>query len=131
MSFKYGKTSQSRLETCTPNIRRLFESLIKDYDITIICGHRSKEDQNAAVASGASKTPWPKSKHNAFPSCGIDAALYPIDWNDLGRHYAFGGIVKERARQLGIKIRWGGDWDGDWNTDDQKFNDLVHFEEIM
>ena len=131
MSFKYGTSSLAHLESCTPNIQRLFKSLIEDYDITIICGHRGKAEQDAAVASGASTTPWPKSKHNSYPSCGVDAALYPIDWEDEGRHYMFVGIVKERARQMGIKIRAGADWDGDWNTDDQKFNALVHFEEII
>jgi len=32
------------------------------------------------------------------------------------------------ASQMGIKIRWGGDWDSDGSVCDNKFNDLVHFE---
>ncbi len=128
MSYRYGKTSKARLATCHPEIQRLFKSLIKDYDITIICGHRTEAEQNTAVASGASKTKYPNSKHNSLPSLGIDAALYPIDWNDVGRHYMFVGIVRERARELGIPIRCGADWDSDFATNDQTFNDLVHFE---
>lgn len=128
MSYRYGKTSKSRLATCHPEIQRLFNSLINDYDISIICGHRTEEEQNAAVASGASKTAYPDSKHNRFPSLGVDAALYPIDWNDAGRHYMFVGVVRERARELGIPIRCGADWDGDFKTSDQTFNDLVHIE---
>ena len=31
---------------------------------------------------------------------------------------------------MGIKIRWGGDWDSDTQVNDNKFDDLVHFEEI-
>jgi|5B_taG_2_1085324.scaffolds.fasta_scaffold02054_6 hypothetical protein len=128
MSYKYGKTSAARLATCHPEIQRLFNSLIKDYDVSVICGHRTEAEQDAAVNSGNSKTMYPNSKHNSLPSLGIDAALYPIDWNDVGRHYMFVGIVRERARQLGIPIRCGADWDSDFATNDQTFNDLVHFE---
>ncbi|CAM0048431.1 endolysin [Vibrio phage K389] len=128
MSYRYGKTSKARLATCHPEIQRLFNSLINDYDITIICGHRTEAEQNAAVAKGASKTKYPNSKHNSLPSLGVDATLYPIDWNDVGRHYMFVGIVRERARELDIPIRCGADWDSDFATNDQTFNDLVHFE---
>ncbi|AUR83327.1 hedgehog signaling/DD-peptidase zinc-binding domain protein [Vibrio phage 1.033.O._10N.222.49.B8] len=128
MSYRYGKASKARLATCHPEIQRLFHSLINDYDVSIICGHRTEVEQNAAVTKGASKTKYPNSKHNSLPSLGIDAALYPIDWNDVGRHYMFVGIVRERARELGIPIRCGADWDSDFATNDQTFNDLVHFE---
>jgi len=131
MSFHYGKTSQARLDTCHPLLQKLFNSLIKDYDVSIICGHRTEEEQNQAIKDGASKTPYPKSKHNQMPSIGIDAALYPIKWEDVGRHYMFVGIVRERARQLGINIRCGADWDSDFATNDQTFHDLVHFELVL
>lgn len=126
--YSYGRTSKARLETCHPELQRLFNELIKDWDISIICGHRTEEEQNEAVAKGNSKTQFPNSKHNKYPSEGIDAALYPIDWNDTGRHYMFVGMVKQKAKELGIDIRCGADWDSDNNTDDQTFNDLVHFE---
>ncbi len=126
--YRYGRTSKARLESCHPLIQKLFNSLIEDYDISIICGHRTKEEQDEAVRTKASKTQYPDSKHNSYPSNGIDAALYPIDWNDVGRHYMFVGVVRERARKLGIKIRCGADWDSDFATNDQTFDDLVHFE---
>ena len=126
--YAYSKTSQARLDSCHPDLQKLFTALAQDWNISIICGNRSKEDQNAAVAAGKSKTPFPKSKHNAVPSLAVDAALYPIDWNDTGRHYMFAGMVKQMAKELGINLRCGADWDGDNETKDQKFNDLVHFE---
>ena len=126
--YKYSKTSRKRLDSCHPELQRLFNSLIEDYDVSIICGHRSKVEQDKAVSNGASKTRYPNSKHNSMPSLGIDAALYPINWNDHGRHYMFVGIVRERAKQLGIPIRCGADWDSDFATNDQTFHDLVHFE---
>ncbi len=129
--FKYGKTSKARLATCHPEIQRLCNSLIKDYDVTILCGHRGKEAQNKAFNEGRSTITYPNGKHNAQPSLAVDMGLYPINWEDSGRWYMFVGIVKERARQLGIEIRCGGDWDGDCKTDDQKFHDLPHFEIVL
>ena len=63
-----------------------------------------------------------------MPSLAIDAAPSPIDWNDRERFFYFAGVVKGVAEEMGIKIRWGGDWDGDNDFDDQTFDDLVHFE---
>ena len=131
MSYPYSETSLQRLLSCHPLIQELFMDLAEDYDISILCGHRTEEEQDQAVAIGASKTEYPNSKHNKLPSLGIDAALYPVNWEDVGRHYMFVGIVRERARQLGIKIRCGADWDSDFATSDQTFHDLVHFELVL
>jgi peptidoglycan L-alanyl-D-glutamate endopeptidase CwlK len=38
------------------------------------------------------------------------------------------GVILTCAKQLGVKLRWGGDWDGDGNRLNNKFNDLAHFE---
>ena len=48
----------------------------------------------------------------------------------LNSFYYFGGIVRGIALEMGIRIRWGGDWDGDHTLNDQNFNDLLHFEVI-
>jgi hypothetical protein len=128
--YAYGRSSKERLATCHPKLQALFNELIKDWDISIICGERSEEDQNAAVAAGNSKTVYPNSKHNTKPSIAVDAALYPIDWNDNGRNYMFVGMVKQKAKEMGIDIRCGADWDGDNSTKDQTFHDIVHFELI-
>lgn len=124
----YSKTSRARLYTCHPKIIKLFESLAEDYNITIVCGHRTEEEQNEAYANEKSQVKWPNGKHNTFPSRAIDAMLYPLMWEDTGRCHMFAGVVLERARALGIKIRWGGDWDSDWTATDERFRDLVHFE---
>lgn len=128
MSFKYSNTSRKRLEECHEDLQTLFNEVIKYYDCTIICGHRSEKDQMKAYRSGNSKLVYPQSKHNKMPSLAVDVAPYPIDWKDYNRFYNFGGYVLAIADMLGIKIRWGGDWDSDNNFDDQRFNDLVHFE---
>lgn len=131
MKYKYGRTSKSRLETCHPELQRLFNSLIEDYDISILCGFRGREEQNKAFKEGRSTITYPDGKHNSSPSLAVDVILYPVKFEDVGRNYMFAGIVKERARQLGIKVRLGADWDGDLMTSDQNFHDVVHVEVVL
>lgn len=126
--FKFGRVSQDRLNTCHPDLQRLFNEVIKHVDCTVLEGRRGKEAQDAAVKAGNSKTPWPNSKHNTFQSYAVDVMPYPIDWNDKNRIYMFVGFVRGIASQLGIRIRCGADWDGDFDLKDQDFNDLPHFE---
>lgn len=77
---------------------------------------------------GFSKVRFPNSRHNVNPSLAVDVAPWPIDWMDTERFIYFGGYVKGIAAQLGIPIRWGGDWDGDFELKDNLFNDYGHFE---
>ena len=42
--------------------------------------------------------------------------------------HAPGFYVLGIASQMGLNIRWGGDWNQDTKTKDNKFDDLVHFE---
>jgi hypothetical protein len=132
---KFSRVSASRLETAHPDLQRLFNKVVEYYDCVVVCGARSKEEQDAAVAAGNSTTPWPKSKHNRVPSLAVDVSPYdrpaaPIDWNDRERMTLFAGFVIGTAALMGISIRWGGDWDRDTYTKDNSFDDLVHFELI-
>jgi peptidoglycan L-alanyl-D-glutamate endopeptidase CwlK len=106
-------------------------------DFTILQGHRGEVEQTAAVKSGASKVPWPNSKHNAYPSLAVDIAPYPIRWGNLGdpdrikaigAFYKLAGIVLATARERKIEVRWGGDWNMNGDIFDQNFDDLPHFE---
>lgn len=125
----FGKTSKERLYTAHPDLQRLFEVIVKEMDCSVVYGARTVEEQRALVAAGASKTM--NSKH-LVQSDGwahaVDVAPYPINWDNMKRFYFFAGKVTERARVMGIPLRWGGDWDSDNDLDDQTFMDLVHFE---
>lgn len=127
---KLSKTSKNRLLTCSLNIQMLVNSL--DDEIQVIEGKRTKVRQAELVKAGLSKTM--NSKHLTTEeeplSKAIDMAPLPLDWDDTKRFYAFGEKVLKKAKELGIGIRWGGDWDGDGDYKDQTFNDLVHFEEL-
>jgi peptidoglycan L-alanyl-D-glutamate endopeptidase CwlK len=125
---RYSKSSESRLKTCHPGIQRVFKFVLKNYDHTIVCGHRNKQDQNNAYYSENSKVKWPESKHNEIISRAIDVVPYPTMWDSKEQLYHFAGYVNSVSDMFGVKLRWGGDWDGDKVFNDQKFMDLGHWE---
>ncbi len=125
---KFGSRSRSKLETCHEDLQKVFNEVIKHFDCSILEGTRPKEVQDEYYRTGKSKVKYPNSKHNSNPSRAVDVAPYPIDWNDKERFYFFAGYVKGVASQMGIELRWGGDWDSDNELHDQTFMDLPHFE---
>lgn len=125
----FSARSLARLATCRPELQRLFKAVVADTDCTIICGHRAKAEQDKARAEGKSKLRWPRSKHNRYPSAAVDAAPWPLPaWDDSEAFIDFAQVVIKKAEELGIKIRYGGDWNGNGRSDDERFLDLVHFE---
>jgi peptidoglycan L-alanyl-D-glutamate endopeptidase CwlK len=124
----FGERSRKNLESCDAELQDLFNEVVENFDCSVLCGHRTEEEQNEVFREGKSTVNWPESRHNFKPSRAVDVVPYPIDWKNLNRFYMFGGYVKGIAKQKGISIRWGGDWDSDTLTDDQKFMDLPHFE---
>ena len=112
----FGKKSQERLNTCDPRLVELFEEVVEHFDCTVIQGYRDEAEQNKAFEDGFSKLKYPKGSHNKYPSLAVDIAPYPIDWKDRDRFHLFAGFVKGIASQMGLNIRWGGDWDSDTET---------------
>ena len=125
---KFGETSLQRLDECHPDLIRLFEEVIKHIDCTVLCGHRGLQEQQDFFIQGKSKLQWPNSKHNKVPALAADVMPYPVDWFDNRRITYFAGIVKGIALNMGIKIRWGGDFNQNFNPTDETFHDLPHFE---
>lgn len=129
--FKYGSNSLKHIETLHPHLQLIAFDLIEIMNVSVVCGHRGKDEQDKAVAEKKSKTPWPKSKHNQLPSIAMDVIPYPTGYKDTRLIYFMAGLIKGIAAKHGITIRWGGDWDSDGDLNDQTFNDLVHFELIL
>lgn len=117
---KFSNLSKRRLSTCDVRLQELFNEVIKGFDCTILCGHRGKEEQDKAYAEGNSKLLFPHSKHNKMPSKAVDVMKYPIEWSDDKENYQFAKYVKKRAKLLGIKVIWGGDF--------HSFYDAPHWE---
>ncbi len=138
MSF-LGASSKARLATCHPDLQRLIAEVAEHINFTILCGHRTKEEQDEAVRSKKSKTPWPQSKHNTVPSQAVD--VWPwvpeagLDWKDSPSGARLMGYIQATADRLGIKVRFGMDWDGDWRSagydPSEHFYDGPHVELVL
>lgn len=133
--FAFGPTSSQRLETCHPNLIRVFRRALElqVVDITILVGHRAEAEQEQAFRDGKSEKRWPLSRHNSTPSEAVDAAPVFADgrripWDDQSTWMMFGGFILAVAAGEGVPLRWGGDWNGNWTSSDQRFHDRPHFE---
>jgi len=123
-NLQFGKRSKSRLVGVDSNLVKVLNELIKIMDVSIIEGLRSKERQETLLKEGKSKTRF--SKH--IEGKAVDLAPYPINWEDRERFHYMGGMLRGIGHQIGIKVRWGGDWDSDGEIADNNFDDLVHVE---
>ena len=127
--YSFSRKSKAKLETCHPDLQRVFEEVIKHVDVTILEGVRSLETQKEYVRRGSSKTL--KSKHLVQPdgySHAVDAIIWPITWEDRERFIAFAGFVRGIAAGMGINITSGIDWDCDFSVKDHSFFDGPHFQ---
>ena len=124
----FGKKSKERLNTCDSNLQKVFNEVIKHVDCSVLEGHREKDRQNKLFEEGKTKVKYPKGRHNRQPSSAVDVTPYPVDWKDRERQTLFAGFVIGVASQMGINLRWGGDWDQDFQVVDNRFDDFPHFE---
>ena len=114
MAYKYGKRSIGRLSTCHPKLQEIFQEAIEHMDITILEGHRTVEKQQEYFKKGMSRCDGIEklSNHQYSPARAIDAAPYPVNWNDIEGFKEYGALIKKIAEEKGIKIVWGGDFKG-------------------
>lgn len=110
MGFKFGKASLERLNKCDMRLDALCKRMLErsDFDLTVTCGYRGKEEQEKAFDEGKSKAHFGQSKHNSFPSKAVDICPYPINWDTKDpRWYQMVALAYDCARELNIKIRCG------------------------
>jgi len=124
----FGKSSKKRLSTCNSKLQEIFNEVIKHVDCSVLEGHREKDRQNKLFKEGKTKVKYPDGRHNRQPSSAVDVTPYPVDWKDRERQTLFAGFVIGVASQMGINLRWGGDWDQDFQVVDNRFDDFPHFE---
>ena len=136
--FRFSHISRQRLNTCHEDLIVLFNTVIRNYDCSILCGHRGELEQNEAFDNGYSQLRWPESKHNLIPSNAVDAVPYEmnhVDFNKIQSAFFAGfvlGIANELyyAGTIGHKIRCGIDWNLNNDINDTTFWDAGHFEII-
>ena len=140
----FSQRSRRRLDTCDRRLIQVMDAAVIGFDMTVLEGHRSPETHADYIQRGVTRAPYSQTRHRYNPSLAVDMAPWITEfnrmanWNDpneLRYFYYMGGFVQATAlRILGYSLRWGGNWDGDSvigvgaKSDDQTFNDLVHFE---
>ena len=125
MNFQLGQRSRERLKGVHPDLVKVVERAIEltEYDFSVVEGVRSLETQKAYVAKGVSKTM--NSRHLTGHAVDLYPVGRPTPWE---RCHAIKDAMFEAARELGVSIRWGGDWDMDGDSKDERFYDGPHFE---
>lgn len=78
---------------------------------TVVCGLRTKQQQEELVAQGKSKTM--KSRH--LTGHAVDLADEHFTWHEHEMN-ALSKVVKRAASDVGVPVEWGGDWKGGWDT---------------
>lgn len=148
MTFYYGRASTRRLLTCHKDIQVIANEAIaiSDVDMTIVCGSRNEEEQEAAFDGGFSLAHFGQSPHN-FEVVGdggspaVDIAPYEdgkIAWEDKALFHRVADFMMDANKRLleqGIvshELVWGNDWDDDGilveQDPDENFIDLPHWQ---
>lgn len=118
--FSLSQTSLNRLKGVHPDLTNVITLAItrSPVDFVVVEGLRTRARQAELVAKGASKTM--NSRH--ITGHAVDLAPLvggKIRW-DWPLYHRIAPVVKECAKELGVKIVWGGDW--------KSFPDGPHFE---
>jgi peptidoglycan L-alanyl-D-glutamate endopeptidase CwlK len=115
MPYALGAKSRAELKGVHPDLVRVVERAIQitSQDFSVHDGLRTQEEQKRLVAAGASKTM--NSMHRQQPDgYGHAVDLVPFingklrwEWPAI---YPIAAAVWQAARELGVRIRWGGNW---------------------
>lgn len=156
MSFKLSKRSTDRLIGVHPDLVRVVERAIEitKIDFMVVEGLRSRDrcaelygkGRTAAQCSaksvdtkwanpGVSKVTWLNNPYNS-KHCkksdgyghAVDLLPEPYDWKDVDHFVTMSKAMIAAAAELGVKMRWGGNWDMDGQIRERGENDLPHFE---
>lgn len=123
--YSFGARSEKNLIGVHPDlvkvVRRALE--LSEFDFGVIEGVRSKEKQAEYVRTGASWTM--DSRHITGHAVDLYPSGKPTPW---ARCHNVKAAMFQAAKELGVSIRWGGDWDMDGDHKDEKFFDSPHFE---
>ena len=121
--YKWGKTSKDRLATCDKRLQDLADIMLarSQFDLTILCGYRTEQEQNEAYNKGKSRAKFGQSKHNIFPSQAIDIAPYPVNWDSGDPRWMEMALnAMWCAGRLNLDITWGGSF--------KSISDKPHFQ---
>ena len=109
MTYKLGKSSKAKLEGVDErmvSIVRYAVSVTKQ-DFSVICGLRTRREQEALVKKGASKTM--NSKHLDGNAVDLMAWIDGGRW-ELNLYDEIADAMAEGARAIDVPVKWGAAW---------------------
>ncbi|MDO4671658.1 MAG: M15 family metallopeptidase [Porphyromonadaceae bacterium] len=129
MSFYLGKRSLENLRGVHPDLVKVVRRAIEltEVDFKVIEGRRSETRQRQLVVNGKSQIM--NSRHltgHAVDCAPLVGGIIP--WDNRGAFAAVSRAMFAAADELGIPLRWGGDWNQNGSSDDERFYDGPHFE---
>jgi peptidoglycan L-alanyl-D-glutamate endopeptidase CwlK len=116
----FSAKSLSNLKDIHPLLLEIATAALQSspQDFSVICGNRSRADQEKAFAEGHSKVHYGDSAHTAQSpdgkprACGIDVLPYPFtNYDDPTMRPEWKAIFlafQAEAEKRGVKLRWGG-----------------------
>ena len=117
--YRFSQRSIDNLKNVDTRLIMLCKAVLEEFDFTVIEGHRSLEKQMEYFKKGTSRIDGvtKKGKHNYLPSLAVDCIPYkkwhnPFDGSKESDKMfnAMAEVFKRKAKELNIKIVWGGDW---------------------
>ena len=137
--FTFSERSLNNLKGVHPKLVAVVHRALEltPIDFTVLEGVRSQARQDELWAQGRTKpgpvVTWVQtSGTHGVQGDGyghaVDLAPYPIDWNDHGRFDGLANVMFAAAKELGVTLRWGGNWDMDSVIHERGESDSPHFE---
>lgn len=110
MPYAFGPRSLKRMQGIHADLRKVMHRAIAttDMDFTVLEGLRTLAQQRKYYATGKSKTM--RSRHltgHAIDIAPLVDGKVTWDWAVYDR---FAPIIKQAAKDVGVKVEWGGDW---------------------
>lgn len=138
MGFVLSKNSLARLGTVDPRMQAVVKRAIQitPIDFTVTQGNRTRDEQarlygkgrtaaqmsakglNPAYARPSERQVTWTMNSNHIGGRAVDLAPYAnggIEWDEdgkLGYWPKIAAAMRQAARELGVPIKWGGDWEG-------------------
>lgn len=125
---KFDAGSAKRLKNAHPLLQKLMNEAIKKTPFMILDSQRGRAAQELAFKQKRTKVHFGNSAHNWSPAIALDVVPLPVDWKNTKAFVALSQVILPLAKELGIPIRWGGDWNMNGKTSDEKFVDMPHYE---
>jgi len=127
--YKFSTRSLNNLKGIHPDLVKLMKASIinSPVDFVITEGVRTLKRQQELFKQRKSKCDGIKNKSNhQIKSDGfgyaVDLYPLPIDYKNTNAFKILAGHIKKVAKEMNIKIQWGGDW--------KSFVDMPHYELI-